>query len=265
MILHVAPTPPSTHFPGLDPRLESICLKAMAKKPDNRFASMGEFAGALQAWLDEPERGSLLPLSSSSPSVSTLPRAREEFAEATQPWVDDPVTSGSPSVSQLPRAKEAGGRRLIRIGIAAAVAFTALFFGIIYVANNQGRIKEEAPRSVPPDIPKRDKMPESVAEAPPRPKIEETLTTNTLGMKLNLIPAGEFDMGSDASDPDASDDEKVNGKKHHVRITRPFYLGTTEVTVGQFREFVEGSNYKTEAERDGQGVGAGMKRRASSR
>jgi len=33
----------------------------------------------------------------------------------------------------------------------------------------------------------------------------------------------------------------------------PFYLGQHEVTVGQFRKFVESSRYKTEAESDGKG------------
>ena len=72
-------------------------------------------------------------------------------------------------------------------------------------------------------------------------------------MKLKLIPVGEFEMGSDGTDLAANNDEKVEGKKHHVRITRPFYLGTTEVTVGQFRKFVEKSGYKTDAEKDGKG------------
>jgi formylglycine-generating enzyme required for sulfatase activity len=77
--------------------------------------------------------------------------------------------------------------------------------------------------------------------------------TNTVGMKLNLIPAGEFLMGSDETDPDAIDDEKVNGKKHPIRITKPFYLGTSEVTVAQFRQFVERTSYRTDAEKDGRG------------
>ena len=55
--------------------------------------------------------------------------------------------------------------------------------------------------------------------------------TNTIGMKLVLIPAGEFDMGSPASDQDAFPLEKP---QHRVRITRPFYLGVTEVTQGQY-------------------------------
>src|SRR5208337_2281050 len=33
----------------------------------------------------------------------------------------------------------------------------------------------------------------------------------------------------------------------------PFYLGKYEVTVGQFRRFVEANSYRTEAERDGKG------------
>jgi formylglycine-generating enzyme len=41
--------------------------------------------------------------------------------------------------------------------------------------------------------------------------------------------------------------------RHRVRITRPFYLGACPVTVGQFRQFVRDSGYKTEAQRDGKG------------
>jgi formylglycine-generating enzyme required for sulfatase activity len=56
--------------------------------------------------------------------------------------------------------------------------------------------------------------------------------TNSLGMTLVRIPAGKFLMGSPDSDKDASSDEKP---QHRVRITRPFYLGATEVTQGQYR------------------------------
>ena len=38
--------------------------------------------------------------------------------------------------------------------------------------------------------------------------------------------------------------------RHHVRITKPFYLGTYHVTRGQFREFVKATGYKTVAEKD---------------
>jgi len=75
--------------------------------------------------------------------------------------------------------------------------------------------------------------------------------TNSIGMKLKLIAVGEFMMGSSESvDIRVSPREKP---LHRVRITKPFYLGVYEVTVGQFRQFVEATGYKTEAEKDGKG------------
>jgi hypothetical protein len=50
-VLLEEPPPPSQFRPGLDPELEAICLKAMAKKPEQRYASMATFAGALQEYL----------------------------------------------------------------------------------------------------------------------------------------------------------------------------------------------------------------------
>ena len=43
------PPPPSRFRPGLDPALEVVCLKAMAKRPEDRFRNMAEFAAALDA------------------------------------------------------------------------------------------------------------------------------------------------------------------------------------------------------------------------
>jgi formylglycine-generating enzyme required for sulfatase activity len=79
---------------------------------------------------------------------------------------------------------------------------------------------------------------------------------NMLGMKLVLIPAGTFIMGSPKNDPEQNDNEVA----HEVEITRPFYLGKYEVTKGEFAAFVRASNYKTDAEQDpagGWGLDAG--------
>jgi formylglycine-generating enzyme required for sulfatase activity len=53
-ILHVEPAKPSAVRPGIDPCLEAVCLKAMEKGPTARFASMKEFAAALDAVLRTP-------------------------------------------------------------------------------------------------------------------------------------------------------------------------------------------------------------------
>jgi len=50
-ILYVEPVPPSGHRPDLDPRIEAICLKAMSKKPEDRYATMGELAADLGDYL----------------------------------------------------------------------------------------------------------------------------------------------------------------------------------------------------------------------
>ncbi len=53
-VLHRAasetPTPPSVLRPDIDADLERICLRAMAPRPENRYRSMEEFAGALEAY-----------------------------------------------------------------------------------------------------------------------------------------------------------------------------------------------------------------------
>jgi formylglycine-generating enzyme required for sulfatase activity len=69
--------------------------------------------------------------------------------------------------------------------------------------------------------------------------------TNSLGMKLVWIPPGRFCLGS----ADLADDIQGDEKPHRVCITRPFYLAVHEVTVGQFRRFVEATGYSTDAER----------------
>ena len=62
-------------------------------------------------------------------------------------------------------------------------------------------------------------------------------TTNSIGMKLRLIPAGEFMMGSPGTESDRSNNET----QHRVSITKPFYLGVTEVTQEQYQK-VMGTN-----------------------
>jgi len=64
--------------------------------------------------------------------------------------------------------------------------------------------------------------------------------TNSIGMKLILIPAGTYEMGA-------------HGSKTRVTIGKPFYLGTTEITLGQFRKFkpahrVEGASEEFNAD-----------------
>ena len=61
--------------------------------------------------------------------------------------------------------------------------------------------------------------------------------TNSIGMKLVLIPKGTFTMGSPIEEEGAENDED----QHQVTISNDYYLGMTEVTQGQY-EKVMGTN-----------------------
>jgi formylglycine-generating enzyme required for sulfatase activity/serine/threonine protein kinase len=71
-LLTSAPAPPRTHRPDLDPGLEAICLKAMAKHAEDRYATMTEFADALGEYLQAASRGMTLP-SPATPAGSPVP------------------------------------------------------------------------------------------------------------------------------------------------------------------------------------------------
>jgi len=87
--------------------------------------------------------------------------------------------------------------------------------------------------------------------------------TNAAGIAMVEIPAGSFMMGGAESPESVAAFFTEYGRppeyfadeypRHRVSITRPFLLGKHEVTVGQFRQFVQATQFKTEAEQNGSG------------
>ena len=118
-------------------------------------------------------------------------------------------------------------------------------------------------RRVPPAAPTQDR-PREAAAGPavpqPPPPLPDRERSNSIGMTLVRIEPGSFLMGSTKEQidqllrlfPDSKrewfDDEQP---QHRVDITRPYLLGIHQVTVGQFRRFVEESRHQTEAEGEG--------------
>jgi formylglycine-generating enzyme required for sulfatase activity len=73
--------------------------------------------------------------------------------------------------------------------------------------------------------------------AAPAPVRGRTNFTNSIGMKLILIPKGRFTMGSPLSESQRRDEELP----HEVEISKPFYMGVYEVTQEQYQK-VMGNN-----------------------
>jgi len=101
----------------------------------------------------------------------------------------------------------------------------------------------------------------ATASQHPAPQVFE----NSLGMKFVLVPAGDFLMGSDETPASLARDFpqyevarflQLNDEApvHRVRISKPFWLGQHEVTVGQFRQFLAASGYVPESVTDGTGA-----------
>jgi formylglycine-generating enzyme required for sulfatase activity len=67
--------------------------------------------------------------------------------------------------------------------------------------------------------------------------------TNSIGMKLVLIPAGKFMMGSPATEKERDEIEL----QHEVQISKPFYMGAYEVTQAEYAKLMgkprEGGKY----------------------
>lgn len=117
---------------------------------------------------------------------------------------------------------------------------------------------------LPPRQPAPARQPATPAQ-PPLPKPPpQRVVENSLGMKFSWVAAGDFIMGSsEAPEALARSYPQYESKRladlgdeapaHAVRITRPFFLGQHEVTVGQFRAFLAASGYTPESIADGTG------------
>lgn len=70
-ILHVHPEPPSKVRADVDPRLEAVCLKAMAKDPAARYGSMKEMAAALAECLKPPAATASAPTREGAAAAAT--------------------------------------------------------------------------------------------------------------------------------------------------------------------------------------------------
>lgn len=95
-ILFQQPEPPCSRRPDLDPRLEAICLKAMARRPEDRYPSGAALASALREWLT----GQTAPLAGGThaPTREPAPKPAAPPALAT-------ATAARPAVTPTPTAR----------------------------------------------------------------------------------------------------------------------------------------------------------------
>ena len=155
-ILTRVPLHPSTHRSDLDPGLEAICLKAMAKSVGDRYASMAELAAALTGFLQSPSAsptpsapvGSPASPSSTSSkqpqpagSNSLIGQFLAQLAGTTESPTPKPTAEPVTSPAPLPERRQPT-RPLI---VAAAALGVILPFAIVtYVVTDKSRTTNTA-------------------------------------------------------------------------------------------------------------------------
>lgn len=222
--------------PALGPQVDFTIRKAMAKAPEQRFASCVEFIDVLRAALNA--------------STGVAGETRLE----PQPQKTEPSKTGPPVP---PRISEEGFR-----DPKWAVAFFALLAvsgaGLMWwkqqgppapvVDGHYTEIKPVTPhdgesehgkrdvirKSDPPPVPvEREQKPEKET-FPVKFEAVPPVTGPRDGLPYRWIPAGKFSMGCSPGELCPS-----NEFRHAVTISKGFWLASTETTVGAYKKFVK--------------------------
>ncbi|HZY88951.1 MAG TPA: protein kinase, partial [Gemmataceae bacterium] len=121
------PPPPSEFRPGLDPALERVLRKAMALRPEERYATAREFAADLGAWLAAGGVG--LQPGVDGRQVANLPHEEAVHSTPTQPYRLRPAAPAPPAKAPpppRPRRFVAVAAALALVGVVALLAWWLL-------------------------------------------------------------------------------------------------------------------------------------------
>jgi serine/threonine protein kinase len=151
-VLLEEPPPPSQFHPGLDAALENICLKAMAKKGADRYASMAEFVAALQGYLRSASPAPVpQPANTAQLERSDLDLPEEDtldwsaFAEPTP----EPSRTSEAEEKPAPRPIEYGRSRWVWIAGSAAIALLLGVGGFLFWLKSSS---SSGSKSMPPIV-----------------------------------------------------------------------------------------------------------------
>jgi len=199
---------PRSFVPSLPDGVEKLLLKALAKKPEDRYQKMSDFARALAGLL----QGKVTDRKSALPKVERAPTRKKqiEVKRLTVP------------------------RRMI-IALGSIVIGIGLFFlGSKFLSNLPATL---SPTHTPSQVGTQTPSFTSTPEDTPTPLFTAITTpllveiTDEKGVLMRLVPAGEFIMGSENGDPDEQPIHKV--------YLDALYIDKYEVTNARYKDCVE--------------------------
>jgi len=147
--LERAPDPPTIYYPHIPPHIVAATMKALNKRPDQRFSSVEEFIGALDGSVGEVVAPTPIPMppvpppsapppSAPPPSYQTL--APQTFASRPAPVPPPPPPPVAPQQFTPPPAAGAPLPKWALIGGASAVVL--VIAGGLFYSNSLSRQRE---------------------------------------------------------------------------------------------------------------------------
>jgi serine/threonine-protein kinase len=233
------PPPPSAYYPGIPKQIDQLVLRALAKRPEQRYQSADEFKQAIQSLnetLDLGLRdsattremgtnpfsattaGTRRPSTYSGSTASTDPRSNY-YALATD------VITPAPGKTEAPA--KTGARTMVWTSVAAFLILSAGAAWYFVKNSDNARANTDGETS----------LSTTKVVAPPSPP-----------EGMQLIPEGSFMMGRDLTDEEKNFAiDRAGGRKIKIfsfdwpaRLVsvEAFYLDTTEVSNREYAEFV---------------------------
>jgi formylglycine-generating enzyme required for sulfatase activity len=212
---HATEPPDLTMLPEAE---RPVVARALAKQPDERWPNCREFAEALAGSVRagaEPEHQT---------TAVPPPLWREHRQDAARGSAPHPPLAAT-TVPVPSRSRRSRKRGLVGVAVLLTLSVSAV---LLWSSRAWKGPSADGLESGTTEA-------GSTSTVQPVPMAAEL--TNSIGMRLVLIPAGRFRMGSPSGEGDRRDDEE----QHEVEITRPFYLDRHEVTQAAY-EKVMGHN-----------------------
>lgn len=262
----------SESCPGAPPALENVVTRLLAKEPSHRFASADELATALQRFASGADLARVLdavldgrwrsPSTAKPPSrrratgvmlgcLTALVLASVIYVQTDRGTVE--IASNDDDVEvrieqrgnlvtildhkQNKQVRLRSGEYEVKLGQPDQdLSLDANGFTLSRGGKQIVRVRRQSPPALQSPFPSDEARLQQQRWARylgTTPQVKDML-----GIEMALIPPGDF----------------VMQPGYHVKLSKPFYLATHELTLGQFRQFVDSTGYQSELEAPGRGA-----------
>jgi Flp pilus assembly protein TadD len=203
-----APLPlPSSINPNLPPALEQVLLKALAKKPDDRYSTASQLVAAVEQAVARtvgvpPAEAAVKPTPPPKPGAAPGD-ARTVAVEPAQAPTKRPGTAPGPAADAKPTPGVGRRRRrLLLLGALAVLIVVAVAVGLLVAGGGAREAElqaEETPVAEPPSV---EEQPSAEQPAIERPSLKEAPPDQDIGALIErgveLAAHGEIEAALDA-------------------------------------------------------------------